>query len=338
MTIDIIPLSIDKAVKITLKNKVGLEVVLTNFGAGIVSIASPDRSGKTETITLTYDDLNEYYLSSHYFGKTIGRTAGRIPDSLLKINHESYALESSFGRHTLHGGRQSLAFKLFQFKLAEFGKRTSVQFRYISPFGEGGYPGQVSFLVTYHIEDEDAKVTIEYEAKTDFPTPVNMTNHTYFNLSGDVKRSVGDHVLTMNTPLFYEVDEELLLKQKRPVTKTMDFRRPKAIGADIEDRFLQDSKAFGYDHTFKTNGENVHITLTDPVSGRRLTIESDYPSVNIYTDNYPSDKKLIGGKTDFRYAGIAIEPQFVPTEIDTYILEPETTYRHYIALNFGRDE
>jgi len=335
MTIDIIPLTIDKAVLIKLENKGGLRLELCNFGAGIVALYAPDKNGASENVVLTFADIEEYFFATQYFGKTIGRTAGRLPNSMIKINHESYALEGTFGKHTLHGGRHSLAFKLFQFKLLDFGATTSVQFKYISPFGEGGYPGQVTFVVTYHLDDAKNEVLIEYEAKTDFPTPVNLTNHSYFNLSGDVKRDVREHVMTLNAPFFHEIDAELILNQKLPVTKIMDFRSPKTIGTHLDERYLQDSKAFGYDHTFRTNGESVAITLSDPVSGRLLTMTGDYPAVNVYTDNYPSGRPLRSGQSDHRYAGVAIEPEYVPTEFDSYILEPEATYRHHIRLSFG---
>lgn len=334
MKIDIIPLHIDKAVLCTLENEQGLRLTLTNFGAAIVSIYAPDRAGLSENVTLTYEHLDDFFNSPQFFGKTVGRTAGRIPHSLLKIGHETYALESAFGRHTLHGGVHSFAFKLFTFKLLEFGEKTTVQFRYISPFGEGGFPGQARIDVLYTLYEARNEVLIEYEATTDFPTPINLTNHAYFNLSGFAKRDILDHTLQMNTPLFFEIDDELILTQQMPVNHVMDFRKPKHIGTHIEDEQLQRSKAFGYDHTFKTNGEDVSIELSDAISGRRLKMTANYPAVNVYTDNYHSGKMLERGQIDRRYSGIAIEPEFVPTELDTYILQPEDTYRRYIKLVF----
>ncbi len=334
MKIDIAPLQIDKAVLCTLENMRGLRLKLSNFGAAIVSIEAPDRHGKQELVTLTHANIDDFFYASQFLGKTIGRTAGRIPDSMLKIGHQTYALESAFGRHTLHGGAQSLAFKLFTFKLLDFGKTTKVQFRYISPFGDGGYPGQVRIDVFYTLLDDENEVVIEYEAVTDFPTPLNLTNHTYFNLSGDLKSDVRGHILTMNTPLFFDVDDELLLTQQLPVTSIMDFRKGQALGAHLDDEKLQRSKAFGYDHTFKTNGTNVHAKLIDPLSGRQLTISADYPAINVYTNNYPSDKMMKGDIPDYRYAGVALEPQFVPKEQTSYMLEPEETYHHSMTLRF----
>ena len=334
MKIDIKPLHIDKAVLCTLENEQGLKLTVTNFGAAMYSVYVPDRDGNSENVMLTYADINEFFHSKQFFGKTVGRTAGRIPNSLLKIGHETYALESAFGRHTLHGGVHSFAYKLFSFKLLEFGEKTKVQFRYISPFGEGGFPGQAKIDVFYTLYEHQNEVLIEYEVTTDYPTPMNLTNHTYFNLSGFAKRDILQQTLKMNTPLFFDIDDELILTQQLPVTQVMDFRKSKPIGAHIEDETLQSSKAFGYDHTFKTNGEDVHIELVDPISGRRLTMVSNYPAVNIYTDNYHSGKTLENGQIDRRYSGIAIEPEFVPTELETYILQPEDTYRHYIKLKF----
>jgi aldose 1-epimerase len=334
MKIDIAPLNIDKAVRCTLTNNVGAILTLTNFGAGIVSLFVPDKDGHSENVTLTYENIADFYYSDQYFGKTIGRTSGRIPNSMLKIGHETYALESAFGRHTLHGGRQSLAYKLFAFQLFEFGHETTIKFRYTSPFGEGGYPGLVRFEVSYTLYDDKNVVLIEYRAKTDFPTPINMTNHTYFNLSGNTKRDILHHELIMNTPLFFDIDEELILTQQMPVNRVMDFRKGKPIGKHIEDEQLQASKAFGYDHTFKTNGEDVEIVLSDPASGRRLSINSDYPSVNVYTDNYPSGKTLMNGVLDRRYLGVAIEPEFVPTDVESYILHPEDRYQRFIKYRF----
>ncbi|HOJ45301.1 MAG TPA: aldose epimerase family protein [Bacilli bacterium] len=334
MKIDIVPLNIDKAVLCTLQNDHGLKLTLTNFGAAIVSLYAPDRAGTSENVTLTYANLDDFFHSTQFFGKTVGRTAGRIPNSIIKIGHETYALESAFGRHTLHGGVHSFAFKLFTFKLLEFGEKTTVQFRYISPFGEGGFPGQARIDVFYTLFENRNEVLIEYEATTDFPTPINLTNHTYFNLSGFAKRDVLDHELQMNTPLFFEIDEELILTQQMPVNRVMDFRKPKQIGEDIEDEKLQRSKAFGYDHTFKTNGDDLAVVLSDATSGRRLKMFANYPAVNIYTDNYHSGKILDQGQSDRRYSGIAIEPEFVPIELDTYILQPEDTYRRHIKLVF----
>lgn len=334
MKIDITPLNIDKAVLCTLQNNAGLKLVLTNFGAAVVSLAVPDRRGRQENVTLTYAQLDDFYESEQFFGKTIGRTAGRIPDSILKIGHDSFALESAFGKHTLHGGRQSLAFKLFAFKLVEFGAETKVHFHYISPFGEGGYPGQVTFDVFYTVYDDQNQVMIDYKAKTDFPTPINLTNHTYFNLSGDPSKTILDHTLKMNTPLFFDIDEELILKQQLPVTRVMDFRNGMPLGRHIEDAALQSSCAFGYDHTFKTSGDPIHVILIDSNSGRRLTIDADYPAVNVYTDNYPSQKLLDNGQSDHRYAAVAIEPEFVPIEVPSYTVTPEDGYHHFIRWTF----
>ena len=338
MKIDIAPLSIDKAVRCTLTNDVGGCLTLTNFGAAIVSLQVPDRAGQREHVALAYDNYDEFWYSPQYFGKTVGRTAGRIPNSILKIGHETYALDSAFGRHTLHGGRHSLAYKLFSFQLLDFGAETKVRFRYTSPFGEGGYPGQVRFEITYTFYDSHNEILIEYRAETDFPTPINLTNHAYFNLSGAYKKDIRNHVLKMNTPVFFDIDEELILTQQLPVTKTMDFRKGMALGKHIEAEYLQASKAFGYDHTFKTSGEGVTIVLTDPDSGRRLTMTSDYPAVNVYTDNYPSGKTLLGGVSDTRYLGVAIEPEFVPTDVESYLVHPEDAYAHYIRLKFDTVE
>ncbi len=334
MKIDIAPLAIDKAVLCTLENKTGLKVVLTNFGAAVVSLAVPDRYGKPANVTLTYAQMEDFYHSEQFFGKTIGRTAGRIPDSILKIGHDSFALESAFGKHTLHGGRQSLAFKLFSFNLLEFGQETKVQFHYISPFGEGGYPGQVAFDLVYTVYDDRNEVLINYEAATDFPTPINLTNHTYFNLTGDPSKTILDHVLKLNASVFFDLDEELILTQQLPVTRAMDFRQGMALGSHIDDASLQASRAFGYDHTFKTSESTIAAQLYDPSSGRRLTIQADYPAVNVYTDNYPSEKTLDNGQRDHRYAGVAIEPEFVPTEVSSYIVTPEDVYHHYIRWTF----
>ena len=334
MKIDIIPQSIDKVISCTLANNAGLTLTLSNFGAGIVSLATPDRRGVSENVTLTYESIDDYFYSEQFFGKTVGRTAGRIPNSIIKIGHDSFALESAFGAHTLHGGRHSFAYKLFAFKLVDFGATTKVRFRYISPFGEGGFPGQVRLDVFYTVYDDKNDVLIEYVAKTDFPTPINITNHAYFNLSGNAKHSILDHELHMNTPLFFDIDPDLILTQQLPVTKVMDFKKCKAVGKHIEDEALQSSKAFGYDHTFKTSGEDVFITLSDASSGRRLSMSANYPAVNVYTDNYPSGKSLQGGDSDKRYQGIAIEPEFVPTELESYLLQPEDTYNHYIKLSF----
>ncbi|MFA5235698.1 MAG: aldose epimerase family protein [Bacilli bacterium] len=334
MKIDITPLTIDKAVLCTLENETGLKLVLTNFGAAVISLAVPDREGRRQNVTLTYADMDNFYHSEQFFGKTIGRTAGRIPNSILKIGHDTFALESAFGKHTLHGGRQSLAFKLFAFKLVEFGAETKVHFHYISPFGEGGYPGQVAFDVFYTVYDDRNEVLIEYGAATDFPTPINLTNHAYFNLTGDPSKPVLDHVLKMNAPVFFEIDEELILKRPLPVTKVMDFRNGIPLGRHIEDPSLQASRAFGYDHTFKTDQGSITAILCDPTSGRRMTISSDYPAVNVYTDNYPSQKPLDGAPSDHRYAGVAIEPEFVPIDVPSYTVTPEDGYRHYIRWSF----
>lgn len=333
MKIDFISL-IDQITQIDITNHTGLEISFLTYGAAVYRLKVPNKDEISEDVILSQASIQEFISSSQYFGKTIGRTAGRIKNNLAYIQGQKYVISGDSQNHALHGGEGSWAFKNFQFDYRILPDRLAIIFTYISPNYESNLPGLVKCEVTYEVFQDENKVLITYHAETSEATLINLTNHTYFNLSGNNRSPIVNHTLTMNTPEYYAIDEELCLKDLHPVTRIMDFTKGKKIGEHLFEKSLVDSRAKGYDHTFTGNEDILKVSLFDEVSRRHLEIISSLPAINVYTDNYPSLTTLIDGSKDILHSGIALEPEFVPLNFDDYTFHREQPYHHFIQWTF----
>lgn len=326
----------------TLTNKSGAQVVLSSLGAGINKIIVPDKDGNMADVILGYENPCDYDNDGPCSGKTPGRYANRIKHGRIVLEGKEYSLPVNNGPNHLHGGPEGFQNKIWDSEI----QGDSVVFTRISPDGEMGYPGELKAKVTY-TWDDDNRLTIGYEAVTDAATYVNLTNHAYFNLKGHDKGNVLDQVLQLNCSQYLPTDpSEAPLGNIEPVAGTpMDFTSPKAIGKDINEDFEPLHIGKGYDHCYVVDGwvkgELKEVgTLTDPASGRKLTISSTQPGAQVYTGNWlTGSPKGKDGMEYHDYDLVAIECQGFPDApnqpaFPSQLLIPGETYRQAIIYKF----
>lgn len=323
--------------KITVTNERGMTVEFLSLGASIYGVSVPDRQGKSELVNLQYADIKDFLYSDQYYGKTIGRTSGRIGGAKFMIGKNTYRLSANNNGNNLHGGPDGLDKRNFRTSVYWARLFTRITFRYVSPSGEEGFPGKVRFRVTYMIFRFVNDITVSYEAIADEATPINITNHTYWNLSGNAKSTILEHTLKLDAPDYVAMNEQLVGYSILPVSRTLDFTSAKRIGKDINNLSLQDHAWLGYDHGFvreETSLEKPAAVLYDEASGREMRINTDYPCLNVYSDNYPSGKVLSNGEEEKKYQGIAIEPEFVPFTLEKYVQKAHIPYHQIIRYAF----
>lgn len=325
-------------------NSSGAWVELSSLGAGIIALAVPDGTGKIENIALGYAEPNDYIGDGPNMGKSLGRYANRIADGKLKIGDRLYQLDRNLPPHHLHGGNSGLQNRIFSARV----EGEKVIFSYHSPDGEENYPGNLSVTITYEWDD-DNRLTIDYLAVTDAPTAVNLSNHTYWNLSGADSGSILGHELKMKAARYLETDQTLVPTGKLAETAgtPMDFSRFKTLDLDIKADFLPLRTGKGYDHCWAIDDwEPGHMSadavlVREPQSRRTLTIDSDQPGVQIYTGNWLEGSSTNrSGRAYHDYEGLAIEMQGFPDapnhpEFPSQILLPGEEYRRKIVYSFG---
>ena len=299
-----------------LKNANGMEVTLTNYGARIVSVMVPDREGSLQDVVLGFDTIDDYVNTDNNFGATIGRYGNRIAHGKITVDGVEYQLpQNNFG-HTLHGGPEGYDRQVFD---AVQPDSQSVVFTYLSEDGEAGFPGNLNVKVTMTLTDDNA-IDLQYEAETDKETVVNLTNHSYFNLSGDGNNTILDHLLMINADQFTPVDDTFMTTGEiLPVEGTpMDFRVPTAVGERIDQyEYDQLKNGDGYDHNWvlNTNGDisQVSATVYSPATGIQLEVYTDEPRIQVYAGNF-LDGTLIGknGAVHTKRTAICLETQKYP--------------------------
>ena len=322
----------------TLTNANGVRASLMNYGATLVALEAPDRNGKLIDVTLGFDTLESYVkFNSPYFGCTVGRCTNRIAGGRFHLDGKEYRLATNAGNSHLHGGLKGFD-KAFWRAEAEF---PSVKFTYLSPDGEEGYPGNLAVAVTYTLT-ENNELTIEYSATTDKPTPVNLTNHTYFNLAGSGNVLV--HELLIASTQYLPVNDALLpTGEIHPVKGTpMDFTASTPIGQRI--RQLK-GEPIGYDHTYVLENAGGRIKLAalvfEPHSGRVLEVHTTEPGVQLYTGNF-LDGTIFGkgGRPYQQHTGFCLETQHFPDSVNqptfpSIILKPGQQYRQTTTYRLG---
>lgn len=312
----------DSTALYTLVNGSGMEVCITNFGGRVVSLSVPDRNGHLVDVALGFDSIADYYPENNLtdFGASIGRYANRIDQGRFVLDGDTIRLPRNNYGHCLHGGGEmgSLGWQYRTYNARQYGDSLLV-LSLKSPDGDNGFPGNVTAEVRYLLRDDNA-LDITFSAVTDSPTVVNMTNHTYFNLSGNPSAGIREDSLLINASAFTPVDSTFMTSGEiRPVIGTpMDFTSFKAIGADI-DNFddVQIRNARGYDHNWvlDTAGDDSQIaaSLYSPASGIRMDLYTDEPGVQIYSGNF-LDGSVIGkqGVKYGRNASVCLETQHYP--------------------------
>ena len=327
----------------TLKNKNGMEVCITNFGGRIVSVMVPDKNGNMKDVVLGFDSIADYVNIPSDFGASIGRYANRIKDGKIVIDGDTIQLpQNNFG-HCLHGGPKGWQYQVYEAKQIDGTKLELVR---QSPDGDEKFPGNVTAKVTYTLTDDNS-IDISYEATTDKKTVINMTNHSYFNLSGDAQKPITDHLLYVNADKFTPVDSTFMTTGEILDVKgtPMDFTVAKTVGQDIDKyEYDQLKNGNGYDHNWvlNTNGDikQVAARLTSPVSGITLEVYTDEPGIQVSSGNFLDG--TVKGKKSIVYnqrAAICLETQHYPDspnkpEWPSVLLEPGKTYRSHCIFKF----
>jgi len=323
--------------RFVLRNAHGITADLMSYGATLMALRTPDRSGRCENIVLGFDALEPYLAGTPYFGATVGRYANRIAGARFMLDGHTHQLAANDGRHHLHGGIVGFDKVLWSARAVDEAEGAGVVFSYLSADGEEGYPGELSVEVRYRLTNDD-RLSIEYRATTKRPTHVNLTHHSYFNLSGDARREITGHRLLIDADRFTPVDAELIpTGELRPVAGTpFDFRTSRVIGERIRDEDEQLRFGGGYDHNFLLNKPapgalTRAAVLSEPESGREMELWTTEPGLQFYSGN-----NLHG---QLRRAGLCLEPQHFPNSpnepsFPSAILRPGEEYRTRCEFRF----
>ncbi len=328
----------------TLTNKNGMEVCITNLGGRIVSIMVPDNQGTFRDVVLGFDNLSDYVNVPSDFGAAIGRYANRIAQGQFTLDGQLYDLPKNNFGHCLHGGPQGWQYKVFRMVSVT---GNSLVLEVESPDGDQNFPGNIKATVTYTLTDDNA-IAIQYSATTDRPTIINMTNHSYFNLSGDPNNKILDNLLWINADQFTPVDSTFMTTGEiLPVAGTpMDFTKEKTVGAEIENfDFEQLKNGNGYDHNWvlntQRNLQQAAARLTSPSTGITLEVYTDEPGIQVYTGNFLDG--TVTGKKGIVYtqrAAICLETQHYPDSPNkpqwpSVVLNPGETYNSNCIFKFS---
>jgi aldose 1-epimerase len=332
----------------TLTNARGVEARILDYGGIIVSLRTPDRAGALADIVLGFDSLEGYVKSSPYFGAIVGRYGNRIAKGQFTLDGKTYKLAVNNGPNALHGGLKGFDKVVWQAEPKADSAGARLVLHYTSADGEEGYPGTLRATVSYTLTDSN-KLVVSYEATSDKPTPVNLTQHSYFNLAGEGNGNILGHVLTLDADRFIPIDSTFIpTGEIAPVAGTpFDFRQPTAIGARIDQKNPQLVNGGGYDHTFVLNRAAgatglVHAAhVMDSTSGRTLDIETTEPGVQFYTGNF-LDGKVVGkrGHAYPRRGAFCLETHHYPDspnkpQFPSTILRPGETYRSQTVFTLG---
>jgi len=333
---------------VELTNAAGMAVRIMTLGATVQSLKVPDRGGTSADIVLGYNEAQQYLDKPQYFGATVGRFANRIANGQFDLAGHTYRLATNDHGQSLHGGQRGFDKVVWSVDSLHSGPTAGVTLSYSSPDGEEGYPGNLHVEATYTLDDHN-QFGVQYRATTDAPTIVNISNHSYFNLSGEAAgRSAMDDLLQINAAKYTPVDEHLIpTGELRSVAGTpFDFRKPTPVGARIRDGHdTQMLYGHGYDHNFVLSGPpgqlNMAVRVADPNSGRVMEILTNAPAVQFYSGNFFDG--TITGKSGLVYRqgdALVFEPQLFPdapnhANFPSARLDPGGTYENTMVYRFS---
>jgi aldose 1-epimerase len=329
----------------TLTNGSGMEARITNFGAILVSLKTPDRHGKLDDVLLGFDTVEGYLREHPYFGAVVGRYGNRIAKGQFTLNGKQYKLATNNGPNALHGGIKGFDKAVWQ---ALPVGNSALKLTYLSKDGEEGYPGNLTVTVSYTLTDAN-ELRLDYTASTDKDTVINITNHSYFNLAGQGTGDILGHRLMLNADRFTPVDSTLIpTGELRSVAGTpFDFRQPHAIGERIDVKDEQIQFGGGYDHNWVLNGTigtlRPAARVVEPKSGRVLEVQTTEPGVQFYTGNF-LDGAITGkgGKVYNKRYGFCLETQHFPNspnepKFPSPVLKPGETYKSTTVFKFSAE-
>lgn len=303
----------------TLENANGVRARVINFGAVLVNLYVPDADGNVADVVLGFDKLEDYYGNGSFFGATIGPNANRIGNACFQIDGKTYQLDVNDGDNNLHSHKE-LGYHKRVWDIADVGDN-SVTFSLEAPDGDMGFPGNKKVSIAYSLS-EDNRLKLAYHAESDANTVINMTNHTYFNLSGHQAGSIEDHILTLHAGSYTPVVPGAIPTGDIASVKgtPMDFTSPKPIGQDIEADFEQLKLTSGYDHNYVVNGADGTLqeiaVLEDPKSGRKMKTFSTLPGVQFYAGNCITEETGKEGALYVPRTGMCLETQYYPDTIN----------------------
>jgi len=329
-----------------LKNQKGMEVDIMTYGGIITSLKVPNKAGVSEEVVIGFNNFEQYTKDNPYFGALIGRYGNRIAKGKFILDGKEYKLATNNGKNALHGGPEGFHRRIWTVEEAKGGNAAVLKLKYISKDMEEGYPGNLTVFVTYTLNNDNS-LDVQYEATTDKKTVVNLTQHSYFNLSGDFTKTILNNEVTIDADKLVPVDADLIPTGKLDdVTNTpFDFRKPKAIGKDIEVTNDQLKKGLGYDHCWVLNNQDKGFRFAasayEPTSGRLLEVYTDQPGIQLYTGNFlDGTLPTRDGKTYAHRTGLCLETQHYPDspnqkDFPTTVLNPGENYKTKTTFKFS---
>lgn len=335
-----------KVEAVTLSNGAGMTARIMTLGATLQSLVVPDKAGRREDVVLGHDTAREYLARPNYFGVSVGRYANRIAKGKFTLDGKTYALATNDGPNALHGGLKGFDKRMWKIDSVTGGPDAKVVLSYVSADGEEGFPGELKVTATYALTEKN-ELKLEYRATTSKPTVVNLTNHAYFNLSGNDARDVMGNLVTLHADRFTPVDATLIpTGERRAVAGTpFDFRKATMVGARIRDaRDQQIRYGRGYDHNYIVNGAAGTLRLAavveEPVSGRVMEVRVTAPGIQFYTGNFMDGTYFGKNQRAYRQGdAICLEPGTFPDapnhpDFPSARLDPGKTYVNTMVYAF----
>ncbi|GAA0177562.1 galactose mutarotase [Clostridium sediminicola] len=329
--------------KYSIVNSNNSYVSILNLGGIISEIYVPDKDGAIENVVVSFENPEDYIANQPYFGALIGRVGGRISNAEFSIEDKKYVLAKNNNNSNLHGGPKGFEKILWSVKELNAEDYSALELTHLSPDGDQGFPGNLSVKVTYKFNNSN-DLEIFYEATTDKDTIVNLTNHSYFNLSGNLKSTILNHKLKIDADKFGVITKDVLpTGEMRDVTDTpFDFKFEKKVGSDIKSNYEQIENGGGYDHPFILNkSNNPVVVLLNEENGRKMEVTTDQASVVLYTSNSMGNNLILQNNIkSCDYIGLCLETQYYPDAINqqsfpTKILSPGEKYTAWTKYSFS---
>ncbi|GGB48490.1 galactose-1-epimerase [Virgibacillus dakarensis] len=306
----------DKWTEYTLENDHGMSVSILNYGGIITKIMAPDRAGNIENVVLGYRDYADYEANPNFFGAIIGRVAGRIQGASFELDDDTYNLEKNEGDHHLHGGSNGFHSVIWKVEPFQNNGAVGLKLSHTSRDSDSNYPGNVDVSVTYTLLSNNDLI-LDYEASTDETTPLTLTNHSYFNLNGDLKATVDQHHVTFDSDKIIELDDELIPTGNglKTAGTTFDFRKGRLLGDGFHDQLKQHAIAgSGYDHYFLF-ADKGKVVVREQQSGRMMTVKTNQPGMVMYTGNGLDDQSQLREGVSAKHLGVCFETQGTPASL-----------------------